>query len=100
MDELFAEMDAIRWKRRQERLLQFSAVKTNTRHIREIGGQTRERAGKSHSCETPTSWSARPSAYAISVAAGRKETMRRLFMGLVQSVSGIPKLSVFPARRR
>src|SRR4249919_3564620 len=32
--------------------------------------------GKSHSCETPTTWSISPSAAAISVAAGRSETMR------------------------
>src|SRR5436309_628385 len=44
MGELFAEMDAVRWKRRQKRLLQISAVNTNGRHIREIGGQTREHA--------------------------------------------------------
>src|SRR6266567_1936592 len=44
MDELFAGMDAVRWKRREERLLQFSAVKANARHIREIGGHTREHA--------------------------------------------------------
>src|SRR5437016_8498601 len=57
MDELLAEMDAVRWKRRQKRLLQFSAVKTNGRHIREIGRQTREHAasgsvarGRSYDC--------------------------------------------------
>src|SRR6266566_4037741 len=44
MDELFAEMDAVRWKRRQKRLLQFSAVKTNGRHLREMVRQTREHA--------------------------------------------------------
>src|SRR5204863_473462 len=32
--------------------------------------------GKSHSCETPTTWSISPSAAAISVAAGNSETMR------------------------
>ena len=35
-------------------------------------------AGKSHSCETPTSASRRPSAQTISVALGSSETMRRL----------------------
>src|SRR5918996_2042983 len=32
--------------------------------------------GKSHSCETPTTWSISPSPAAISVAAGNSETMR------------------------
>src|SRR5919106_4442109 len=32
--------------------------------------------GKSHSCETPTTWFISPSAAAISVAAGNSETMR------------------------
>src|SRR6266568_1537240 len=53
MDELFAQMDAVRWKRREERLLQFSAVKTNAGHIRKIGGQTRERPASgsvAHGC--------------------------------------------------
>jgi hypothetical protein len=33
-------------------------------------------SGKSHSCETPTSWSVNPNAAAISVAAGKSETIR------------------------
>jgi hypothetical protein len=36
-DELFGEMNAVRRKRREERLLQISAVKANARYIREIG---------------------------------------------------------------
>jgi hypothetical protein len=36
--------------------------------------------GKSHSCEMPTSWSAKPSEHASSVADGRKETIRSSFM--------------------
>src|SRR5881394_3398988 len=36
--------------------------------------------GKSHSCETPTTWSISPSAAAISVAAGKSETMRHDFI--------------------
>ena len=60
-------------------------------------------AGKSHSCETPTSWSPRPRAYAISVAAGRKETMRRLFMGICSKYpwhSKIVRLSCAAAMTR
>ena len=43
MDELFARIHAVWRQRRKERLLQFGAVQTNGRHVREIGGHTRER---------------------------------------------------------
>src|SRR5438034_10455518 len=39
-------------------------------------GRSFASSGKSHSCETPTTWSIKPSAAAISVAAGKSETMR------------------------
>src|SRR3954468_2193804 len=42
MDELFAQVDAVRWERRKERLLQFSAVKTNGRDIRNISAHLRK----------------------------------------------------------
>jgi hypothetical protein len=41
-----------------------------------IRGRAFTPSGKSHSWETPTTWSIKPSAAAISVAAGKSETMR------------------------
>ena len=42
INEFLAEMDAAWRKRLEERLLQFSAVKTHRRNIREMGAKTRE----------------------------------------------------------
>jgi hypothetical protein len=40
IDELVAEMNAVRRQSREERLLQISAVKANARHVREICGES------------------------------------------------------------
>ena len=53
-------------------------------------GFSRACGGKSHSCETPTSWSPRPSAYTISVAAGRKETILAFLIGSTPGLILLP----------
>src|SRR5208283_510684 len=72
-----------------------AVIPSRGRAPRTTTGLLRAGAGKSHSWETPANWSARPRAQAISVAAGRKETMRRSF---IQAINHKTKILWWDAR--